>query len=284
MVFPCSLWSPKLPCTDSTSSDSSLLYELNYTNMVNMLHLSKIPFFSRKRHGTDPFVIAGGPCTCNPEPVADFFDAIVVGDGEEVILQMTESWFSWRKQENPRRRDLLREWSKIKGVYIPSFYELINDAGWKLVPKDPTDPPKIEKALMADLNKAPYAEKPLVPFGRPIHDRLRVEIARGCTRGCRFCQAGMIYRPVRERQPEAIIDSVKSLLSETGYEDLSLLSLSTGDYSCIVPLMKSIMDFGERDHVAVSFPSLRAGSLSPDLMETDQKGTENRVHHCTRSG
>ncbi len=249
----------------------SLLYELNYTNMVNMLHLSKIPFFSHQRSETAPFVIAGGPCTSNPEPVADFFDAIVIGDGEEVVLQMTDAWFSWQKRENRKRKDLLHKWSSIKGVYIPGFYNLISNDGWKLVPTDPAAPSKIEKVLVADLNKAPFAKKPVVPFGRPVHDRLRMEIARGCTRGCRFCQAGMIYRPVRERHPEAIMDSVKRLLSETGYEDLSLLSLSTGDYSCIVPLMKGIMSFGERDHVAVSLPSLRAGSLTPELMELIKK-------------
>jgi len=250
----------------------SLLYELNYTNMVNMLDLAGIPFFSSRRKQNDPFVIAGGPCTCNPEPVADFFDAIVVGDGEAVILQMTDEWKAWRQSDNCKREALLQRWSKIKGVYVPFFFEESHDDGGnqRLLPKKASYR-YVERAVVSDLNDAPFPTKPIIPFGRPIHDRLRMEIARGCTRGCRFCQAGIIYRPVREREPEGVLASVSQSLKETGYEDLSLLSLSTGDYSCIEPLMQKIMEFGKKDRVAVSLPSLRAGSLSPELMELIRK-------------
>jgi radical SAM family uncharacterized protein/radical SAM-linked protein len=250
----------------------SLLYELNYTNMVNMLDLAGISFFTRQRDEGDPFIIAGGPCTCNPEPVADFFDAIVVGDGEAVILPMADAWINWRQSASRKRTDLLQRWSRIKGVYIPSFFDVSDDFGerQRLIPKR-TSYRHVERALIYDLNDAPFPTKPIIPFGKPVHDRLRMEIARGCTRGCRFCQAGMIYRPVRERQPEAVLASVSRSLKETGYEDLSLLSLSTGDYSCIAPLMKKIMDFGKKDRVAVSLPSLRAGSLTPELMELIRK-------------
>ena len=250
----------------------SLLYELNYTNMVNMLDLAGISFFAGQRNDSDPFVIGGGPCTCNPEPVADFFDAMVIGDGEAVILQMTDARKAWRQSDNRTREALLQRWSQIKGVYIPSFFDVSGDAGenQRLIPKTSSHH-YVERAVVADLNDAPFPSTPIIPFGKPVHDRLRMEIARGCTRGCRFCQAGMIYRPVRERRPEAVLASVSQSLKETGYEDLSLLSLSTGDYSCIAPLMKNIMQFGEKDRVAVSLPSLRAGSLTPELMELVRK-------------
>ncbi len=250
----------------------SLLYELNYTNMVNMLDLAGIPFFAVQRTEKDPFIIAGGPCTCNPEPIADFFDAIVVGDGEAVILQVTDAWKAWRQSGNRKRESLLKRWSKVKGVYIPSFFSVSDDdhGSQHLIPQIPSHH-SVERAVISDLNDAPFPSKPIIPFGKPVHDRLRMEIARGCTRGCRFCQAGMIYRPVRERRPEAVLSSVKQSLKETGYEDLSLLSLSTGDYSCIGPLIKKIMAFGEKDRLAVSLPSLRAGSLTPELMELIRK-------------
>ena len=246
----------------------SLLYELNYTNMVNMLDLSGIPFFSNERGRTDPFIIAGGPCMCNPEPVAYFFDAIVVGDGEAVILKMTDAWKAWQHTNDGDRLSMLKSWSKIKGVYIPSIFDERKDKTGKpkLIAKN-ADNQYVERAVLSNLDDFSPPSSPIIPFGRPIHDRLRMEIARGCTRGCRFCQAGMIYRPVRERHPEHIVSAVEKALSETGYEDLSLLSLSTGDYSCIAALMNELMAFCETDHVAISLPSLRAGSLTPDLME-----------------
>ena len=250
----------------------SLLYELNYTNMVNMLDLSGVGLFAERRSEVEPFVIAGGPCTCNPEPVADFFDAIVVGDGEAVILQMTDAWKDWHRSASGKREALLHSWSQIKGVYIPSFFDVSVDAGGtqRLLPKKSSHR-VVERAIVPDLNAEPFPSKPIIPFGKPVHDRLRMEIARGCTRGCRFCQAGMIYRPVREREPEAVLSSVSQLLKESGYEDLSLLSLSTGDYSCIAPVMKKIMAFGVKDRVSVSLPSLRAGSITPELMELIRK-------------
>ena len=250
----------------------SLLYELNYTNMVNMLDLAGIAFFADQRSKTDPFVIGGGPCTCNPEPVADFFDALVVGDGEAVILQMTDAWKDWHRSDNDEREALLHRWSRIKGVYVPSFFDVSIDAigAQRLMPKKPSHQ-NVERAVVSDLNAEPFPATPIIPFGKPVHDRLRMEIARGCTRGCRFCQAGMIYRPVRERHPEAVLSSASQLLKQSGYEDLSLLSLSTGDYSCIAPLLKKIVDVGAKDRVAVSLPSLRAGSLTPELMELIRK-------------
>ncbi|MDL2328519.1 TIGR03960 family B12-binding radical SAM protein [Desulfosarcina sp. OttesenSCG-928-A07] len=251
----------------------SLLYELNYTNMLNMLDLGGIALLSKDRRAGDPFVIAGGPCTCNPEPIADFFDAVVIGDGEAVMLALAASWKKWKTAGDGQRETLLEAWSHIGGVYVPSFFDA-SDEG-KTGVRRPV-PRKswhqvIRRAVVPDLNTAPCPTSPIIPHGKPVHDRLRVEIARGCTRGCRFCQAGMIYRPVRERAPENILSLAETALKQTGYEDLSLLSLSTGDYSCISPLMRHFMDYGEKAKVAVSLPSLRAGSLTPELMDLIQR-------------
>ncbi|MCD6273310.1 MAG: TIGR03960 family B12-binding radical SAM protein [Deltaproteobacteria bacterium] len=228
----------------------SLLYELNYTNILYMLDLAGIPFFAKERDVSSPLLIAGGPCSCNPEPVADLFDAIVVGDGEEVIMQMSQAWMEWKEGGLNDKDSILQAWSEINGVYIPSIK---NKA--------------VQRAIISSLDDAPFPDTPIVPYGRPVHDRLRLEIARGCTRGCRFCQAGMIYRPVRERSPENLIALSDASLKATGYEDISLLSLSTGDYGCIIPLMESLMTRYKNQKIAVSLPSLRADTLTPELMQ-----------------
>jgi radical SAM family uncharacterized protein/radical SAM-linked protein len=246
----------------------SLLYELNYTNILSILELSGIPFYAAQRDGAFPLIIAGGPCTCNPEPVADFFDAIVVGDGEKVVLQLAEGWLEWKKNSGDDKDALLKRWSKIEGVYIPSFFKpQYDDCGFQTLKPQYPDYTQVTRTLVADLDQVPFPDKPTIPFGKPVHDRLRLEVARGCTRGCRFCQAGMIYRPVRERSPDSLLAICDQSVSATGYEDLSLLSLSTGDYSCIVPLMSRLMSHYAAENVAVSLPSLRAGTLTPELMK-----------------
>lgn len=244
----------------------SLLYELNYTNVLYMLELAKIPFLAGERDLSYPLIIAGGPCTCNPEPVADFFDAMVVGDGENVIIEMSRTWMEW-KAGGDDKEALLKKWSDITGVYVPAFFRpRYDDAGFQTVLPGLERHPRVKRAIMGDLDRAPFPERPIVPFGKPVHDRLRLEVSRGCTRGCRFCQAGMIYRPVRERSMETLIALFEASMAATGYEDLSLLSLSTGDYECIIPLMEHLMQRCEHRRVAVSFPSLRAGTLTPQLM------------------
>ncbi|MFH1974759.1 MAG: TIGR03960 family B12-binding radical SAM protein [Pseudomonadota bacterium] len=250
----------------------SLLYELNYTNVLMMLDLAKIPFYSKERDQTYPFIIAGGPCTCNPEPVADFFDAIVVGDGENVIVEMAMAWIRWKENASNDKEFLLKAWSEIKGVYIPSFFEAkYDERGFQTILPVSAGYSKVVRSIIPDLDYAPFPDMPVVPFGRPVHDRLRIEISRGCTRGCRFCQAGMIYRPVRERSLENIIDISNKSIGSTGYEDVSLLSLSTGDYCSLSPLLERLMALYESKHIAVSFPSLRAGSLTPDLINLVKK-------------
>jgi len=250
----------------------SLLYELNYTNVLTMLELGGIPWLAAERDSCHPFVIAGGPCTCNPEPIADFFDAMVVGDGEEVMVEMARTWLEWKESGAADRQSLLKRWSGLEGVYVPSFFEPSYDAsGLQTVVPRFKDYSNVKRAVVADLDAAPFPDRPVIPFGKPVHDRLRLEISRGCTRGCRFCQAGMLYRPVRERAPEKLFDLALESLAATGYEDLSLLSLSTGDYGCIVPLLQRLMGRFADQRVAVSLPSLRAGTLTPELMELIKK-------------
>ncbi len=250
----------------------SLLYELNFTNILTILELSGIPFYTHQRDLSHPLLIAGGPCMVNPEPVADFFDAIVVGDGEAVILEMTRAWTDWHTRGDASKASLLRAWSRIEGVYIPSFFDVHYDQGrYKALAPHFPDHADVKRRIVDSLDLAAFPIDPVIPYGRPVHDRLRLEVSRGCTRGCRFCQAGMIYRPVRERNQDTLLDLAERSLANTGYEDLSLLSLSTGDYSCIVSLMGQLMDRYAKRHVAVSLPSLRAGTLSPKLMNLIKK-------------
>ncbi len=245
----------------------SLLYELNFTNIITILELGNIPVFAQQRDGSHPLVIAGGPCTCNPEPVADFFDAMVIGDGENVIMEMSRLWLDWQEAGKREKKVLLKRWSEIEGVYVPEFFSpRLNTAGFQILVPEFPHYRTVKRALVTDLDGAPFPEAPIIPYGKPVHDRLRLEISRGCTRGCRFCQAGMIYRPVRERSVETLMALAQHCLATTGYEDVSLLSLSTGDYSCIVPLMERLMVRYESSHIAVSLPSLRAETLTPELM------------------
>ncbi|MGQ9645742.1 MAG: TIGR03960 family B12-binding radical SAM protein [Thermodesulfobacteriota bacterium] len=227
----------------------SLQYELGFTNVLNMLDLSGIPFFSEERDERFPLVIAGGPAAFNPEPVADFFDAIVIGDGEEVVLELCDQVMAW-KEARGKKEELLTALSKIEGVYIPSLH---------------TKGQKIRKRFISDLNLSPIPTCPIVPYMKVVHDRLNLEIARGCKRGCRFCEAGFIYRPYRERSPEYVQEGIRLALKQTGYEEVSLLSLSAGDYASIGLLLSHLMDRYASKKVAVSFPSLRIERVVKDL-------------------
>jgi len=278
---PLSSLESETPLADFDVIGFSMLYELNYTNVLKIMDLAGIPFYSSQRDASFPLIIAGGPCMCNPEPVADFFDAIVVGDGEEAALEMARAALAWKEQGEADKTSLLRDWSKIQGVYIPSFYRPEYDENgfqrlvWAVANPNhsddanefSTDEIRITKAILPDLDAAAFPSAPIVPFGRPVHDRLRLEVMRGCSRGCRFCQAGMIYRPVRERSMEKLLDLSKESIASTGYDEISLLSLSAGDYSCLEPLIETLMKRHKNDRVAISLPSLRADSLTPELME-----------------
>jgi radical SAM family uncharacterized protein/radical SAM-linked protein len=245
----------------------SLLYELNYSNVLMMLALAGVPFRAADRDLDCPVVIAGGPCTVNPEPVADFFDAMLVGDGETAFLEMAGAWMAWKEGGGRDKAALLKSWTTIEGVYVPRFFEPQYDAsGFQSVKPVFSGYSHVLRRIEPDLDAAPFPEAPVVPYGKPVHDRLRLEVARGCTRGCRFCQAGMIYRPVRERSLENLISLVDRALSATGYDEVSLLSLSTGDYGCLTPLMQHLMGRYAQKNVSVSLPSFRAGTLSPEMM------------------
>ncbi len=246
----------------------SILYELNYTNILTMLDLAGIPFLAADRDLSHPLIIGGGPCSCNPEPVADFFDAIVVGDGEKAVLEISEAWIAWKESGGEDREALLRTLSSIDGVYVPAFFVPGEDGA--LVPTvEGYD--RVRRAVVADLDAESFPEKPIVAFGKPVHDRLRLEVGRGCSRGCRFCQAGMVYRPVRERSVPGLLEITETSLAATGYDDISLLSLSTGDYGCLNPLMENLMGRYGKSHTAVSLPSIRAGRLTPTLMNQIKK-------------
>ena len=262
----------KTPVSDFDLIGFSILYELNYTNILNILDLAGIPFYSSQRDDSYPLIVGGGPCTCNPEPIADFFDIIVVGDGENVILEIADTWLKFKENKSIGKESLLKLMSKIEGVYIPAFFKAEYDEnGFQNLRPRYSNYTKVTRAIAKNLDTLSFPDAPIVPYGKPVHDRLRIEVARGCTRGCRFCQAGMIYRPVRERSMETLLELSEKALKKTGYEDISLLSLSTGDYESIIPLMQRMMEKCETSHIAISLPSLRAGTLTPELMSLIKK-------------
>lgn len=255
------------PVADFDILGITLPYELCYTNILTILELSGLPFRSADRTATHPLVIGGGPCAFHPEPVADFFDAILLGDGEEAILEIAEVVRA-AKESGEERQAVLERLSRIEGVYVPSFFEPRYDASGNFLGMQVlSGTGLVRRRILADLEAATIEQPPLVPLTRIVHDRLGLEIARGCTRGCRFCQAGMIYRPVRERTPEKIFAMAEKGIAEGGFEELALLSLSTGDYSCLSELLVRLMNRFAKEHVSVSLPSLRVGTLTPAIME-----------------
>ena len=250
----------------------TLQYELSYTNILNMLELSGIPLLAQERGGGFPLILGGGPCACNPEPLADFFDAFLLGDGEEAVIEIATVCRDW-KLSGGTKEELLHRLSDIEGVYVPTLFDIRYDTAGCISSITPLKKgyDTVRRRFAADLNTLPYPTAPVVPFLKTVHDRISMEIARGCTRGCRFCQAGYIYRPVRERSPEKVLEIIDQVLRNTGYDEISLLSLSTGDYGCLAPLLKSLMARYAKQRIAVSFPSLRVGTLTMDLVEEIKK-------------
>ncbi len=254
----------------------NLSAELVYTNVLNCIDLAGVPVHAERRRPEDPIVVGGGHCSFNPEPLADFVDAFVIGDGEEVVGEITEVLAAWKRsgRSEGSRQGALRELASVPGVYVPSLYEVCYD-GPSLVsvtPRYADVPAVVEKRTISDLAAWPYPRRQLVPLTEVVHDRLNVEIFRGCTRGCRFCQAGMITRPVRERPAEQVMDMVRRGLERTGYDEVSLTSLSSADYSGIEEVVSGTIDDPAcGGQVSVSLPSLRVDAFTVGVAAQIQK-------------
>jgi len=264
----------------------TLQYEMSYTNIINMLDLAGIPIRSRDRGTKDPFIICGGPCAYNPEPLAEIADIFVLGEGEEVLQEIIEQYKIWEKGHG-ERDEFLKDISKIKGVYIPAFYDVeYNEDGTikRFYPLDDSFPKVISKRFVKRLDDSYFPGKIIVPYMEIVHDRIMLEVFRGCTRGCRFCQAGMIYRPVREKTKNKVLSQAQRLVEGTGYEELSLTSLSICDYSDIESLVKELISAHEKEKVGISLPSLRIDSFSVDLINEIQKVRKTGLTFAPEAG
>jgi len=260
------------PLTEFDIIGFTLQYELSYTNALNMLDLAGIPLYAADR-GDDlnayPLIIAGGPCAYNPEPLAPFFDLFAIGEGEESLPELAELYLECKKQ-NMKKSDFLRKAARLEGCYVPSLYEVTYLADGridKVTPKYDDVPAKVKKRVVQDLDKAYYPTQPTVPYLDVVHDRIMLEVVRGCIRGCRFCQAGMVYRPYREKSPEALDRCAQALFAHTGYSEISLSSLSISDYSELDPLIDRLLKWTDDKKVSLSLPSMRIDAFYEQLMK-----------------
>ena len=263
----------------------TLMYELCYTNVLNMLDLAGIPLFSKDRTELAPIICVGGPCACNPEPIADFVDIVFLGDGEESTNAVIDLLKECKKNSASKQEFLLKA-KDITGVYVPSFYkDTYNDDGTlkELVPINDA-PEKVKKSIVSDMNKCYYPKEFVVPFISIVHDRAVEEIFRGCIRGCRFCQAGFIYRPIREKSVETINAQSKALIESTGYDELSLCSLSTSDHSQVNDMLTSLIDWTVKDKINLSLPSLRVDNFSDELVDKLNKVRKSGLTFAPEAG
>lgn len=263
----------------------TLQYELCYTNVLNMLDLAGVPVRSADRKSLTPLVIGGGPCVCNAEPIADFFDLTLPGEGEEVLDELMDLFKEYKKK-GASKGEFLKAAAKIEGVYVPSFYEFSynDDNTIKSVIASNGAPERVKKRIISDLDTVFYPESFVVPFIDIVHDRAVEEIFRGCIRGCRFCQAGFLYRPIREKSSDTVNKQCRSLCDTTGYDEISLSSLSTSDYTQLQSLLEGIFSWSEDDKVSVSLPSLRVDNFSDELMEKLQKVRKSGLTFAPEAG
>ena len=264
----------------------TLQYEMSFSNILAMLELGGIPLESSERGETDPIVVAGGPCAFNPEPLADFIDAFMIGDGEDVMTELNRVILE-RKEKGLSREECLKRLAGLEGVYVPSLYDVTyhEDGTVKAVtPREPGIPASVRKRVVVDLDTTYYPEEIPVPYTEVVFDRIMLEIMRGCTRGCRFCQAGILYRPVRERSLGKLIDLAEKLQASTGYEEISLSSLSSGDYSCLPELIRELMKRMKDKRVSISLPSLRIDSVLKESLEETQQVRKTSLTFAPEAG
>lgn len=265
----------------------TLQYELCYSNVVNMLDLAGIPVLAKDRDESYPIICGGGPCAYNAEPIAEVFDFFMLGEGEELIHETTNLYLEWKKSGKKSKKDFLEKVAMLDGVYVPSFYDVdYNQDGTvkSITPNNPDAKAVVKKRIMADFDKTPAPDKIIVPFGEVVHDRVMLEVFRGCIRGCRFCQAGYVYRPVRERSSETLTKLAESLLSSSGYDEISLSSLSTSDYRELKCLTDNLLQMTEEKKIGLSLPSLRIDNFSLELMNKVQKVRKTGITFAPEAG
>ncbi|ODA40177.1 TIGR03960 family B12-binding radical SAM protein [Desulfosporosinus sp. BG] len=263
----------------------TLQYEMSYTNILSMLDLAGIPLRTEERGADDPWIIAGGPCAFNPEPLVGFIDFFLLGESEEQLPEVLRLIAEQKKNPLPRKEFLVKV-AQVQGVYVPDFYHVTYKADGRIekIEAEAGVPAAVEKAIVPNLDQAFFPTNPVVPYMEIVHDRMMLEVMRGCSRGCRFCQAGMIYRPVRERSVETLLKQTEELVRSTGYDEIALTSLSSGDYTCIQPVIQAILEQHGPARVGVSLPSLRVDSFDVDLAETVQKTRKSGLTFAPEAG
>jgi radical SAM family uncharacterized protein len=264
----------------------TLQYEMCYTNVLQVLDLSGIPIYAKDRTDEDPIVIGGGPCSYNPEPIADFFDCFYIGEGETVYDQVLDI-YKENKKAGGSRRDYLEKVAKVEGIYVPSLYDVIyHEDGTieAIAPNHPNAPTQVKKQMVKDVSNTFYPRKPLVPYIKAIQDRVVLEIQRGCIRGCRFCQAGMLYRPTRQRDVDLLKDIARDMINSTGYEEISLSSLSSSDYDKLQELVYFLIDEFKQNGVNISLPSLRIDAFALDVMSKVQDIKKSSLTFAPEAG